>query len=168
MKMPIVRRHPMAMNESVAATCCYRMVPSPAAITFEVLNGGSIKSGPEKILQWNPSISPDWRQLDFDVDFTGYTGPKTVPIFNSLRREWWVLFFAEDRFTSAISMEGFLNAQNGQVAAKNYGCKHDTKACLYMAEVAAPTTNNHVDATKDHFTAGGDWRQPHTAQQFNS
>ena len=45
MVMPVVTINKMAMNESVASTCCYRDVVTPTAVYWEVLHGGSIGSG---------------------------------------------------------------------------------------------------------------------------
>ncbi len=167
--MPVVFHQKMAMNESVAATCCYRVTTTSAGYYNEVLNGGKLESGPANTLMWkDEAVSKDWALLDFDVDFTGYAGLRPVPVFNSLKQRWWVLLFRDDRIASAVSMDDFTTGAKALAATANPGCAHDSATCLYLAEGTAASLFNHVGASRAHGTGGDVWSQPHAAQQFHS
>jgi len=74
MLMPIVSMNKMAMNESVAASCCFQEVASPTNVYWEVLNGGWIGSGFVETKNWRDGAFRDyWSKLGYDINL-GDTG----------------------------------------------------------------------------------------------
>lgn len=167
MQMPILAVHAMAMNESVAATCCYRQVVSSSNYYTEVLSGGVIESGPQNMAIWKEGVPQEWAWLDFDVDFSAYTGNTPVPYYNNLLKKWWVLYFNQSTIVYASPIEELLNDPAIPISVKNQGCTHSDKTCLYIT-YKQENGSLHVGATQAHEKGGAGFAQTHTAMQFSS
>jgi len=164
MQMPIVTRRKMSMCESVAATCCYRIVVSPSNYYYETLHGGIVEAGDLPVFSEN--IMPEWAQLDFDVDFSNYAGDTPVPYSHPLLQGWWVLFMDNGVITRTSPMEDFLGDPGAQLTVVNEGCGHYHRGCLYVTHQNNP--QSHINATEPHLYGGDHFARPHEARQFTS
>lgn len=164
MKMPVVAYRKMSMNESVASTCCFRVVVHPTNFYSEVLHGGTLEEG--ALPAWISEIPREWAQLDFDVDFSGYTGETLIPFRNELLDGWWVLGVSDGAIVSAAPMDALLGDPGDGLKTANAGCAHGTSACLYFTDGEDGWLHKHsADA---HMYGGDNWKEPHEAMQFNS
>lgn len=166
MLMPIVSMNKMAMNESVAATCCYREVASATNVYWEVMNGGWIGSGYVNELNWKNDSFIGWGMLDFDI--TGVTSANllTLPALNKRvtvegKTEFYVITNGLEE-----SVDVFLST-NG-VFGRGSSCSHNDGLCTLKVEEIVHRSNQHFESTTKHDTKKKDWTKPHTAAQFNS
>lgn len=167
MQTPIITRQKMAMNESVAATCCFRQVVSSTNYYNEVLAGGALESGPLSTFSWKTKIPQEWAWLPFDVDFSQYTGNTPVPYYNNLMGAWWVLYFQGSKIVYASSIDELLGDPEIPIAVTNEGCTHQDRNCLYI-DYSDDVRTIHKGATEPHISGGQDFLAPHEAMQFSS
>ena len=158
MVMPIISMNRMAMNESVATTCCYKMTISGTNMYWETLNGGQIGPGYSAgSLGWK---QPDtyykkWALLPYDVDV------------EKLEKAG----FPELEATSAgsnttysvngVEISEFLRSIDG----KKEDCEHNSSDCAYRISGLLWSSNLHFDSTTKHDTGGS---AAHAAVQFSS
>ncbi len=182
MLMPIVSMNKMAMNESVAATCCYRQVPSPTNVYWEVLNGGWLGNGFKndrslKHVSMKPwlalgfDLKPKWSPLSLnDVNSTNPL-PGIAKFTIDDQTEWWM---TDDLGNNAgILLDTWLaNGPDGNLDwGRGPSCDHKSTGsniCAYYNQNAAYAYNQHFEAKSKHSTGGDDWAFPHDAKQFNS
>lgn len=165
MIMPVVSFAPMAMNESICATCCYRIVSSPSNYFWEVLHGGWYGYRPENYPAWQETIDAGWMEFPFDLEFA--EGLITVPFFNPEKKEWWVQYSTDDFQSGQLSVDDFLIDERFAKKIKE-SCLHADEECAYIAVGVPPSYREHVDSTEPHLTATGAYLSPHQAVQFGS
>jgi len=187
MLMPIISMNKMAMNESVAATCCFQEVASPTNVYWEVLNGGWIGSGfvetKKKLVHdsWfnyqleasKDSYLPDMKIHKYvslgGVDYVAIVVPDPLPVA-------WPYGIGAGDFvgitgTYAAPEDGDLVKLSALVAggavAFDGCCDHKDSSCRYLKFEIAHLANRHWDSVKSH---GGitDWAKPHEAKRFHS
>lgn len=166
MLMPIVSMNKMAMNESVAATCCYKEVGSTNNIYWQPLNGGHLGPSYVENLGWIDDKAKAWGQLSFDVNGLidsngvwqegGHVLSKRVDSLGN--SEWWI----DEAKTVDQWIADMPHVSRGR------SCSHSDGTCPYRVFKITYETNQHVGATTKHTTGGDDWDKPHTAKQFNS
>jgi len=154
----------MSMCESVASTCCYRIVVSPSNYYFEVLNGGTLGQG--ALPAWIPGVPLEWAKLDFDVDFSEYAGNTLVPYRNNLLEGWWVLSVADGAIVGTSPINDLLGDPDARLTVTNRGCTHGTRTCLYITD--GDDGWLHENADEAHVYGGDHLKGPHEAVQFNS
>lgn len=172
MLMPIVSMNKMAMNESVAATCCYHEVASPTNVFWEVLHGGWIGAGYVDVLGWWSSSYKDWTALAYDVkgvknDNGTYNAlPKiaktTVPQADGTTLTQWDVY---DPNLGWVELCDFFKLDNP--FSQGALCTHDSQECAYRFQEVQHLPNQHFQSTSAHKTADN-WKVPHDAKQFNS
>lgn len=181
MLMPIVSMNKMAMNESVATTCCYREVATPTAMYWEVLNGGWIGSGYVDGATRNSAyqyLNKSWLDYKYDVIFTAGPDPD-VDMSASVRYEsllypagattavsnWYV--YGTDGLLLG-TMSEYLGGL-GVPTRTDETCDHKTNSkCVYNTIGATFKENQHFESKTKHTTGGTDWAKPHTADKFSS
>ena len=169
MKMPVISMTPMAMNESVCATCCYRVVVSPTNYYWEVLHGGWIGQRPGGYVTWREDIESGWAEIPFDVDTSANRDMVAIPFIHQERGDWWVRYYTPgSRPEAEVPLDEFVG-DNAPGLKINLGCLHTDVSCLYI-EAGAPSRPyaEHVDATEPHTVAAGYHRSPHRAYQYHS
>jgi len=166
MKMPIVSFAPMAMNESVCATCCYKINVSPTNYYWEVLHAGWIGERTDNYPTWREDIESGWAEFPFDVDTSMNSGMVAIPFIKD--NVWWVRYYTPgSRPENETPLDEFLSG--GLSQKTNIGCLHLDEQCLYI-EVGAPPRpySEHIDSTEPHTAAAGYYRSPHRAMQYHS
>lgn len=169
MRMPIVSFVPMAMNESVCATCCYRMVAAPTNYYTEVLHGGWLENQAGGNLVWREEIDTTWSEFSFDVDFTAHEGLIAVPFLNKDKNEWQVSYHQQDAKIAQMSLNDFLHGDRALGKIVNDNCTHIDGQCFYINAIAqSEPYTQHLESTSPHASATGYHKAPHQAIQFNS
>lgn len=180
MLMPIVSMNKMAMNESVATTCCYRQVASnPTALYWDVLHGGWIGNGYGTATDtWKDAYAPykntSWLSTSFGRDLSG-TDANIVALFsgNTLNygtgsgtetAKWYV-----NSWVSGQSLDtAIYNASSGTVSyADGSACDHTSPSCKYRDYGYGYLTNKHFEATSAHASVTK-WAEPHDPKQYLS
>jgi len=165
--MPIVTLRRMAMNESVATTCCFTQEVNPTSISVKTLFGGRIDTEQRSVTGWDPRVPDAWKQLPYDVELSAYADLPAFPTLLIVNGQKWVRLTAEDGSLSDVTLMHFLFSENAKASALNRGCKHDGAACAYYTQLLIPESK-HIGSTGAHDTAPKDWAAAHSASQFNS
>ena len=195
MLSPIVSMNRMAMNESVAMTCCYRDVVTPTAVYWEVLHGGWIGSGYAEGWVKNPDyldLDDSWLAYKYDLIFMeagnlagggslglGAATPSKLmkerlgygEYVNSssiLEKNWYV-FDTQSLWTGPVSLGEFLATYVIPIRPGGT-CDHKTDPnCVYGSFEKAFVTDYHFEAKTAHDVAAGfNWKDPHPAQKYSS
>jgi len=150
----------MAMNESVASTCCYRVLARSGDLLFkEVLSGGYIGSATfvEQEESAEYPLNAAWMSLvgDYPAKYTGLE----LRVVNGVPT---AVEIAEGKevLTPLTSINTFLSGGSA--------CGHDTNACAYYAFRIVALDEAHIDATLPHTGVGARFDRPHAAMQFTS
>lgn len=169
MKMPIVSMNKMAMNESVATTCCYRQVPTASVVYWEVLHGGWIGKGYVEKLNFSTGFTGlDGKNImkalyDFKgASVTTLAGTSVEKVaYNGNAEQWyfWPEGFPTD--TDPVKPSYDVYDFGKFLGASVISCKHDTQDCIYKEYAIELVDNYHFDATSAH---GGitKWAQGHS------
>ena len=156
MLMPIVSMNKMSMNESVAASCCWRYVLGVHEQYPEILHGGKIGTTYEVKLEQKGdykgvTISKGWLSLPYDVSAGWVVEPIYYDPDNSLWR------FAKDHTV----------VQKESVSVAKSSCPHNDGSCSYYNDVPTYSQDMHIGATSAHGTEKK-WDEPHKAVQYSS
>lgn len=180
MMMPIVSMNKMAMNESIAVTCCYREVATPTAVYWEVMNGGWIGSGYVNTTGWYDNFEAAvsgkvWQKYEWDINGAG--GNDLNALINGVRPEYgdYTTFGGEAKtgwfVPDSVNGVGSMDAANATAANEGWtrgkSCTHVDGTCNYRYDENAYAQNQHWNATTAHggITA---WSAPHGAARYNS
>ena len=158
MLMPIVSMNKMSMNESVAASCCWRYVLGVHEQYPEILHGGKIGTTYEVKLTLEEEyagLKNGWLSLEYDV----IPGVAACAISYDPDAKVW-----RDATTGAAIDKATL-ASYGQVV-KSY-CPHNDGSCSYYNEVPTYSQDMHIGATSAHGNEKK-WDEPHKAVQYSS
>ncbi len=158
MLMPIVSMNKMSMNESVAASCCWRYVLGVHEQYPEILHGGKIGTTYEvKLTLKNKykDLKSGWLAIPFDV--TADCAMK--PINYHPDEEGGVWMTERGTIVNATNVAEF-------VVAGTQGCPHNDGSCSYYNEVPTYSQDMHIGATSAHVT--DNWDEPHKAVQYSS
>lgn len=181
MMMPIVSMNKMAMNESVATTCCYRQVPTPTAVYWEVLNGGWIGSGYKDTLQWRDGYEhledinmSAWLNLGYDlkgdaadvVDFMTNNTLVYGAVNATAEPKYWINSVSQLMPNMSLGTQ-IANVSGGKTLLGDV-CDHDGTNCNYRVLAAVYSENQHFESTSKHDTGKANWQNPHDATQFSS
>ncbi len=174
MLMPIVSMNKMAMNESVAATCCYRQVASPTNVYWEVLNGGWIGSGYVDVRARKSESLKAWEVFNFDLkgwlntDGSINAAPAVSTVVNPDGTTTYGVVWGG----SVITLDAFFTPSvSGQSTFTRGGyCDHKvtgTNVCAYYDQSPQYKSNYHFEAKSKHAELSS-WATPHAANPFNS
>ena len=168
MLKPIVSMNQMAMNESIATTCCYVWNGT------SLLGSASLPHGGQLVAKSNTSsyVKIDNAYYPLNGTWYGYTGGHVA---NSVA--------ASDVVTTATDGTlgyhdhtvgtGFMSMKDAIAAGfvKEGYCDHKNPAtCPYFKETKFAGAFTHTGATSGHYTwtGGNSWLADHTAVQYSS
>ena len=157
MLMPIVSMNKMSMNESVAASCCWRYVLGVHEQYPEILHGGKIGTTYEvKLTLKNKykDLKSGWLALPYDVDVVA-AGREIF--YNPEKNDWFWKNGNEDRYVKEILSPDRIVKSS---------CPHNDGSCSYYQEVPVYQQDMHIGATSAHVT--DTWDEPHKAVQYSS
>ena len=158
---PIVSMNKMAMNESVATTCCFaEVIASSNKLVWDVQHGGYLGTTYVDNSAWNNKYNKSWKMLSYDV--TGSPDAFTLHLTKDAD--------GKDVFTVADGTNawGLADALAGSMLNKGAACTHDGEGCFYYSGGIVIADNQHIDSTSKHTTGGDDWAKPHKATKHNS
>jgi len=177
MLMPIVSMNKMAMNESVATTCCFRQKASPSNVYWEVLNGGWIGSGYVEVKSFNraSATTNGWTGFSWDVKELPSSG--LPPVSKGLDGLWRVkladgagfmdvLWGIGDPPYDWVDLGEWMKSK--KLSFKDGCCSHVDSDCIYFASEIQHRNNQHFQSTTKHSKGGANWSLPHTAVEFTS
>ncbi|HIQ62235.1 MAG TPA: hypothetical protein IAA66_01450, partial [Candidatus Avichristensenella intestinipullorum] len=144
----------MSMNESVAASCCWRYVLGVHEQYPEILHGGKIGTTYEvKLTLKNKykKMKNGWLSLDYDVAANW----AIEPIYYDPDNNLW-------KFSSNDTV-----VQKESVSVVKPSCPHNDGSCSYYAEVPTYSQDMHIGATSAHANLKA-WDEPHKAVQYSS
>ena len=158
MLMPIVSMNKMSMNESVAASCCWRYVLGVHEQYPEILHGGKIGTTYEVILQLKGDyvtngVASGWLSQGYDV--TPDLAWQSIS-YNPDTKQWY-----------RPGDNWIVNATNVAPYVVKSSCPHDDGSCSYYKEVDNYQQNMHIGATSAHANKKN-WAEPHKAEQYSS
>ena len=189
MNKPIVSVNNMSMNESVAATCCFRIDNVNGSVYETVLSGGSIELITKNVMQYKegfcdksncwlsipgdflPALNGDHLAIKKDI-----FGNKVYCAVDAGGAILGVLQ-TSDLTSSAYVGDLVLVTWNETDGQQTYNlitdhshryCDHQGTYCDYVDGVTQQITRNHVGATVEHIAGGNNWAAAHTAMRFNS
>ena len=158
MLMPIVSMNKMSMNESVAASCCWRYVLGVHEQYPEILHGGKIGTTYEVKLQLKEEyagLKNGWLSLNYDV----------VPERAALRIDYDPDAKVWRYATTGTAIDKDTFAAMDWIAKSP--CPHNDGSCSYYNEVPTYSQDMHIGATSAHGTEKK-WDEPHKAVQYSS
>ena len=160
MLMPIVSMNKMSMNESVAASCCWRYVLGVHEQYPEILHGGKIGTTYEVKLQLKgdyaaKGVASGWLALPYDV---GVDDAKLNISYNPGRDDWFWQFEGKDYY---------IKENPNLVKIVKPSCPHNDGSCSYYNEVPTYSQDMHIGATSAHGNEKK-WDEPHKAVQYSS
>ncbi len=157
MLMPIVSMNKKSMNESVAASCCWRYVLGVHEQYPEILHGGKIGTTYEVKLQLKnkyKDLKSGWLALPYDVDVDD---ARRKIYYDPARDDWFWKSGGEDRY---------LKENPNRFEIVKSSCPHNDGSCSYYEEVPTYSQDMHIGATSAHVT--DNWAEPHKAVQYSS
>ena len=157
MLMPIVSMNKMSMNESVAASCCWRYVLGVHEQYPEILHGGKIGTTYEvKLTLKNKyqKMNNGWLALPYDVDVDN----ASRAIYYDAKKDDW--FWQEGG-------KVYLKDDPEGLKIVKSPCPHNDGSCSYYKEVPTYSQDMHIGATSAHANLKA-WDEPHKAVQYSS
>ncbi len=167
---PIVSMNRMSMNESVAATCCYRELALSDKVIWEVLNGGWIGTGYATLDGFKSGFEfikdSTWNTYGYDVTNDGGSDALAglmnsyFPVLstNTTGESVWTL--------DGVPIDALTIAENG--LRRGSVCSHTDGNCIYRVSDNTLVNNYHFESTMKHDTSGKDWTLPHPSMKFSS
>ena len=158
MKMPIVSLNAMAMNESVAATCCFKHEHINGHNYETVLSGGTIQMAIRESVKYVNGFDKSWLAI-----------AKTDYAWATCDNE---LIYAINPKTGA--WEYGIKDANGNFApytdspVTQLYCDHTGEECHYIDDYAHEAYYAHVGSTVEHTAGTKNWAGAHQAVRFNS
>jgi len=167
MKMPIVSLNNMAMNESVAATCCYAAVNVNGYNYENVLSGGTITTAVTNAVTYG--VDKSWSYVR--GDYAEATNGPLVEYLGDLG--YWTVVNKKDTFVKLATLtpigHGTYVDGTGFIADLRV-CDHKGSYCTYVqngGSISPVFTKVHTGATVEH-SASKNWAADHAAIRFNS
>ena len=157
MLMPIVSMNKMSMNESVAASCCWRYVLGVHEQYPEILHGGKIGTTYEVVLTRErkyKDMNNGWLALPYDVA----VGDASRAIYYDANLDDW---FWQD------GGKVYLKDHPDRFTIVKSPCPHNDGSCSYYEEVPTYSQDMHIGATSAHANEKK-WDEPHKAVQYSS
>ena len=176
MLKPIVSMNQMAMNESIATTCCYVWNGTSILGSASLPHGGSLVAGSTTTSYvqigdtrvklnsswWNytagHAAQPDTASqvITTSSDETGTSGIHDWVVKNSTGNFW--------KLSDLLGTQWVTKADGGYCDHKN------NPNCPYFKETKFDGTFTHTGATSGHYTwtSGNKWLADHPAVQFSS
>ena len=175
MLKPIVSMNQMAMNESIATTCCYVWNGTSILGSASLPHGGKLNAGSETpYYTWDEghnnavAIDSSWLKWTGGHVSTAYASKKYL--YNGVDSEGKNIVYIEGNPTSAAPLFDANGKLNTKIAVNGTFCTHNSSDCWYTKETSFAKSFQHVGATSAHYTwtSGHEWLKDHTAVQFSS
>ena len=188
MLKPIVSMNQMAMNESIATTCCYVWNGTSLLGSASLPHGGALKANSKSPLYLKLSdtdscaLNSSWLNYHAghvnNATYAGYVINKGLPgRIGSLDEtpghyEDWVVYkhnatadWEPIRDTVTTALKPFITAVPGGYCAHNGDAN-----CPYYKVTSFAGSFTHTGATSGHYTwtGGNSWLADHTAVQYSS
>ena len=146
------------MNESVAASCCWRYVLGVHEQYPEILHGGKIGTTYEVELKYEDAyaangVAQGWLSQGYDV--TPELAFQSIS-YNPDTKQWY-----------RPSDNWIVDATNVAPYVVKPSCTHDDGSCSYYNEVPTYSQDMHIGATSAHGNEKK-WDEPHKAVQYSS
>ena len=160
MLMPIVSMNKKSMNESVAASCCWRYVLGVHEQYPEILHGGKIGTTYEVKLKLKgdyavSGVKSGWLALPYDVA----VGDAPREIYYDPEKDDW--------FWKNNAVNCYLKDHPDGFKIVKSPCTHNDGSCSYYKEVPTYSQDMHIGATSAHANKKN-WAEPHKAEQYSS
>ena len=164
MKMPIVSLNNMAMNESVAATCCFAATDINGHAYETVLSGGYLSDQIGNDITYK--VGESWLTIrgDYAAAHAGYD-----LIYTYDDDDRWLMGI--NHSTGFVELGDLDAVADGNLALYQNNltnCDHLGSYCSYVDSIDASITKVHVGSTVQHSAGGTKWASTHTAVRFNS
>ena len=170
MLKPIVSMNQMAMNESIATTCCYVWNGTSLLGSASLPHGGQLVAGSKTTYYtWNADRTV---AKEINKSWLNWTGGHVNPNFASWKYNAVdsqgnnVAYVTKDNVRDDLYIGDKVNSN---IAFAGY-CDHKGADCWYTKETSFDKTFTHVGATSAHYTwtTGHKWLMDHEAVQFSS
>ncbi len=189
MKMPVVSLNQMAMNESVAATCCFKVDTINGSVYETVLSGGAINVVTENVIKYKDAVCTlpgCWLSIkgDFTPALNGdHLAIKKDLFGNSvycsvdaggavtgilLAGDLTSAGYAGDTVSIQWTLDGGVQTYNLITDHSHRYCDHQGLYCDYVEDITQQFVRKHVGSTVEHTAGGKNWAGAHTAMRFNS
>lgn len=184
MIFPVVSVNNMSMNESVAATCCFRRDVMNGNVYETVLSGGSLHDTIQNDFVYNEGLTDKgWLKIqgDFQAALEGNTLRKVTDIFGNTFYGYSYVNSGTDVNVFVVVSQNLISGgdiavitladgttYNYHMGLSQRYCDHTTTACQYIDDVTQSIVRKHENATVEHAAGGANWAQPHNAIRFNS
>ena len=172
MLKPIVSMNQMAMNESIATTCCYVWNGTSLLGSASLPHGGQLKAGSSTTWYvWNgdktnaTEMNSSWLSWQGGHVNPAYAGLKLstgvkgdwIVYSHSNDGNWDTLYDANGNLKTNIATAGFCDHKNPET-------------CKYFSRTNFSGKFTHTGATSAHYdmTSGNKWLADHTAVQYSS
>ena len=175
MLKPIVSMNQMAMNESIATTCCYVWNGTSLLGSASLPHGGSLKANTKTTSYVRLS---DTTSAVLNSSWYGYTGGHVakksaagrIITYSTDGKDGahnWNVKDNNGNFTTIADL-----IKNNEIKEVAGGfCDHvNNPTCPYYKETSFTGTFTHTGATSAHYdmTSGNKWLADHTAVQYSS
>ena len=160
MLMPIVSMNKMSMNESVAASCCWRYILGVHEQYPEILHGGKIGTTYEVVLTLESKykdLKSGWLAIPFDV--TADCAMKPINYHPDEEGGVW-------KYASSGKVVKKSDLAAAEKLARS-SCDHSDAGCEYYFDVPTYSQDMHIGATSAHANLKA-WDEPHKAVQYSS
>jgi len=159
MKMPIVSLNNMAMNESVAATCCFKADKLNGYDYETVLYGGIVVNKPSTSMVYGNISDNGW--LALDGDYAPAVGKcELIYQYIDTAAAWKYGYYHANK-----DENGFTALTPSMLLLAN--CDHKGSYCNYVSECKTDIVRVHTGSTVEH-AASKNWAADHPAIRFNS
>ena len=171
MLKPIVSMNQMAMNESIATTCCYVWNGTSLLGSASLPHGGSLKAG--SATTWYVWNSDKTSATELNTSWLNWQGGHVNPasagnrlstgvggdwiVYNHSNGDYWEPLYVDGKLNTTIATEGFCDHKNPET-------------CKYFSRTNFSGKFTHTGATSAHYTytSGNSWLADHTAVQYSS
>ena len=167
MLKPIVSMNQMAMNESIATTCCYTWNGNTITGSATVLHGGKIEASVKYGYYYPGTDAPDREKFIVSDGWLNvpcyYIGSDYATVLSS---EANLPYKSGGDWYSGLTP---LTSNKGNIELLDDKWVFADPASYYV-QYKKSTTLNHVDATSAHnkWTESKNWLMDHTAVQYSS
>ena len=164
MKMPIVSLNNMAMNESVAATCCFAATNINGHSYETVLSGGYLTDKIGNKITYG--VDSSW--LNFRGDYAIADEYPVTQMWINSTLGWQYGVQKEDGSFILLANLEKVPAGNMALYEPNLtNCDHKGEYCSYVRSIETTFTKMHIGSTVEH-AAAEKWAADHAAIRFNS
>ena len=168
MLKPIVSMNQMAMNESIATTCCYVWNGTSLLGSASLPHGGQLKANNST----KAYVQLGDTRYALNSTWYGYTGghvndPYAASCVVTSDMNGVPGYHDHQTSNSFVSME---YAQSKNWVTKGYYDHKNPATCPYFKETTFAKSFTHTGATSGHYTwtGGNSWLADHTAVQYSS